>query len=1102
MGFIEEWTSYLHEKKKMLAVKLEGMGIDINEVTKEVKQVFFPLKKNSLRELKIACIMDEFSYDSYKEECMFLQVTPDNWEKEINDFQPDLLFVESAWQGKDKLWYRKIANISKEYFALTSYCQENEIPVVFWNKEDPVYTDTFMSAAKCADIVFTTDIDCIKKYKAYLDNDRVYLLHFAAQPKTYNPIEKYERKDKFCFAGAYYHRYPKRAEVFDRFAQIFIDSKGFDIYDRNFQNSRPEHAFPNVYNPYILGRLEADEIDLAYKGYSYGVNMNSVDQSQTMFARRVFEMLASNTITVGNYSRGVKNLFGDLTICTNDSKTLERELEIISNSEEQYRKYRLLGLRKVLSEHLYEDRLNYVIQKVFGKSLKPELPMVNLVMSSESDIDRGIRTFQNFEYYNKRLFILGKSKSIEIEDMNIVFLSDEEANKKKIFEIIGDGMVGVLTTSNYYGKNYLLDLCLASRYSSENAFGKSGYYCFEENQYILRNRDSIYKNVDSLLVDRSLFKKDIESIQQLSLNKFVQSNKVYDSHMLSVDEFNFCENYMGISCERVNDLLLEDQGIPMKDVEKEAENIRLNLINDSGRKINCDEIWERTRVSWKDGLSCERINTGLLIKSSLSEEEKKYVYINEKYNIFEYLKNGELSIFFGGSGNINFLGVCIFLDENENKILPVFPKPNVVSTFGVPEGTKYIKLGVRMNGAGTYNFNQIIIGADRNPDELGRFISRQEILVLTNNYPSNERLYRNMFVHKRVKAYKEQGVLCDVMEWGSRTSDKYREFEGVNIVSGQSEMLFDILESGKIKVVCVHFMNLQMWEVLQTFASRIKIIIWIHGAEIQPWWRRKCNYSRQEEESAKLVSAGREALWKKIFAERKNYKLHFVFVSQQFEDEICEDYKVEFGEEEYSIIHNCIDTDLFSYIPKDQEQRKKILSIRPYASNNYANDLTVKCILELSKKEFFEDLSFSLYGDGPLFEETVKPLKKFGNVMLNQSFLRQDEIAILHKENGVFLVPTRLDTQGVSRDEAMSSGLVVITNRIAAVPEFTDEGCAIVVEPEDYRAMAAAVEKLYYTPEYFLELSKNARKRVEGQTSKLYTIDKEVALIKSSIITK
>ncbi|TLE15011.1 glycosyltransferase [Helicobacter apodemus] len=146
-----------------------------------------------------------------------------------------------------------------------------------------------------------------------------------------------------------------------------------------------------------------------------------------------------------------------------------------------------------------------------------------------------------------------------------------------------------------------------------------------------------------------------------------------------------------------------------------------------------------------------------------------------------------------------------------------------------------------------------------------------------------------------------------------------------------------------------------------------------------------------------------------------------------------------------------------------------ILSIRPFASKKYANDLSVKAILELSNKSFFKELEFLIIGDGELFEETLKPLRAFQNVTIHKKFLRQEEIAKLHKEYGIFLNPTRMDSQGVSRDEAGSSGLVPVTNRVAAIPEFVDEDCGILVEAEDYVGLANAIEFLYKNPKEFLK---------------------------------
>ena len=79
--------------------------------------------------------------------------------------------------------------------------------------------------------------------------------------------------------------------------------------------------------------------------------------------------------------------------------------------------------------------------------------------------------------------------------------------------------------------------------------------------------------------------------------------------------------------------------------------------------------------------------------------------------------------------------------------------------------------------------------------------------------------------------------------------------------------------------------------------------------------------------------------------------------------------------------------------------------------------------------------------------------------------------------------------------EAMSSGLVPVTNAVTAIPEFVDESCGILASGEDYMGMAVGIEKLYKNPELFAQLSKNAATRVRKQTSKEFTIDKEIELI-------
>ncbi len=89
-----------------------------------------------------------------------------------------------------------------------------------------------------------------------------------------------------------------------------------------------------------------------------------------------------------------------------------------------------------------------------------------------------------------------------------------------------------------------------------------------------------------------------------------------------------------------------------------------------------------------------------------------------------------------------------------------------------------------------------------------------------------------------------------------------------------------------------------------------------------------------------------------------------------------------------------------------------------------------------------------------------------------------------------------MDTQGVSRDEAMASGLVAVTMRVAAVPEFVDDACGILVDAEDAKQLADAIEALQADPQRFLRLSQAAAARVRHDSGAGQTIALELALLR------
>ena len=152
------------------------------------------IQNKDIKKLNIACILDRFSYDCFKYEGNFHQLGIYNWKKIIDKIKPDLLFVESTWEGHKQEWINRIANMEihrdKTLIEITNYCRKNSIPTVFWAKEDPTDFYVFSEASKYFEYIFTTDINCISKHKEILGHNNVYLLPLAAQPQLHNPINK------------------------------------------------------------------------------------------------------------------------------------------------------------------------------------------------------------------------------------------------------------------------------------------------------------------------------------------------------------------------------------------------------------------------------------------------------------------------------------------------------------------------------------------------------------------------------------------------------------------------------------------------------------------------------------------------------------------------------------------------------------------------------------------------------------------------------------------------------------------------------------------------------------------------------------------------
>lgn len=88
-----------------------------------------------LKRLKIASIVDEFTEYGLAKECILLNLSIINWKSEIEELQPDLLFVESAWRGYQGQWTRQIHTYSNSLRELLQWCHEYGVPTIFGTKK-------------------------------------------------------------------------------------------------------------------------------------------------------------------------------------------------------------------------------------------------------------------------------------------------------------------------------------------------------------------------------------------------------------------------------------------------------------------------------------------------------------------------------------------------------------------------------------------------------------------------------------------------------------------------------------------------------------------------------------------------------------------------------------------------------------------------------------------------------------------------------------------------------------------------------------------------------------------------------------------------------
>lgn len=272
--------------------------------------------------LKLALIVDELTYASLKMEdgVVVKNITPLNYKLVLYFWKPDILFVESAWRGFKNKWKYKIASYpdypernNNQLKKLISYAKKNDIPTVFWNKEDCVHFDRFIESARLFDFIFTVDENCIPKYKSYVgENSFVGVLPFAVQSKIHNFTGFNFTSNKANFVGSYSrHIHEKRRFYQDMMFKLSSKINNLDVFDRNSNRKSVNYRYPILEGMQIYPSVEYEKTAEIYKKYLISLNVNTIENSSTMFSRRLIEIIACGGVAITNHTPAVEKYFKD-----------------------------------------------------------------------------------------------------------------------------------------------------------------------------------------------------------------------------------------------------------------------------------------------------------------------------------------------------------------------------------------------------------------------------------------------------------------------------------------------------------------------------------------------------------------------------------------------------------------------------------------------------------------------------------------------------------------------------------------------------------------------------------------------------------------------
>ncbi len=406
---------------------------------------------------RIGVVCDQFYWDSVKSAADFVYIDPAQWQDCIKDI--DCLLVVSAWHGLgggndwQGLPYEGNARRMLAYEVIDA-CKGRGIPTLFYSKEDPPSYADYLGLAKRCDYIFTSDDGCVPRYKEDCGHDRVFPMRFCINPTYHNPVgSRHCAKERnVFFAGSWMKKYPERCEDMERMLDgVLAAGRELNIVDRCYAlRGRPDkrYTYPEKYLRFQTPSVDHDSLQKIHKLYDWCININTVKDSATMFANRVYELQANGNLLISNYSLGVSNTFPNVFLIHD-----QKEVGLILNgfTDDEIYERQTAGVRRVMTGETCYDRVAELLQ-VVGLAEPPPVRKVLVVATEVTD-----RVKEMFE-----LQTYGAKELTDLEHVTPEMYA--EADIVAFFDAAAD-----------YGAYYLEDMVNGFKYTNCDYVTKAAY---------------------------------------------------------------------------------------------------------------------------------------------------------------------------------------------------------------------------------------------------------------------------------------------------------------------------------------------------------------------------------------------------------------------------------------------------------------------------------------------------------------------------------------------------------------------------------------------------------------------------------------------------